>query len=365
MNVENLRQLTSATGPFASVYLDDSRDSSDAVLRFETTWHAVRARLVDLGANDDLVTEVENAMLNNPPAVGRRGRVVIATADGVLIDEHVPNVPPAPEVRVSDYPYILPLTTIGVARPPYTFAAVDERGADLTTHQNGIARSESVEGEGFPVHKPATAGWNGYGDLQHTAEEAVRMNVRAVADRLTSVIDGSNAEVVFVAGAVRPRHDVVAALPVRAAERVVQLHGGAEGHRVREAEITELLDAEFDRFAHTETTRLIERYTEEQASASGLAVEGMFAVCGALRAGNVDTLIVVDLDDAMVVMGKGPRTIAPHAGALVQAVVGVGRADEVLPMAALAVDATVVTLRSGLSPRDGVAALLRYFPGGG
>ncbi|PRC48913.1 hypothetical protein C6A85_77415, partial [Mycobacterium sp. ITM-2017-0098] len=35
---------------------------------------------------------------------------------------------------------------------------------------------------------PTSAGWHGYGDLQHTTEEAVRMNVRTVADRVIDVV---------------------------------------------------------------------------------------------------------------------------------------------------------------------------------
>ena len=76
------------------------------------------------------------------------------------------------------------------------------------------------------MHKPATAGWNGYGDFQHTTEEAIRMNCRAVADQLTRLVDDADPEVVFLCGEVRSRADVVAELPERVTQRVSQLHAG-------------------------------------------------------------------------------------------------------------------------------------------
>ena len=172
----------------------------------------------------------------NPPWGAKAARI-IATHEGVLIDEHLSSPPTATELRISEYPYILPLVEADVRRPVYVFAAVDHEGADVTLHRGGTVTTQIVEGGGYPVHKPASAGWNGYGDVAHSAEEAVRMNVRAVADRVTELVDETGAEVVFVCGEVRSRTDVVSALPQRVATRVVQLHAGARGHRVTESEI--------------------------------------------------------------------------------------------------------------------------------
>jgi peptide chain release factor subunit 1 len=43
---------------------------------------------------------------------------------------------------------------------------------------------------------------------------------------------------------------------------------------------------------------------------SGLAVEGLDAVCSALRQGAVDTLIIGDIDDVTVVANEGMTTVA-------------------------------------------------------
>jgi len=196
------------------------------------------------------------------------------------------------------------------------FAAVDHLGADITTHQGDTVSSHTVDGGGYPVHKPATAGWNGYGDQQHSAEEAVRMNVRAVADRLTELVDQTGANVVFVCGGVRSRTDVVSALPGRVKDRVTQLHAGARGHRVREDETRDVVDEEFERRSQTTAGDIASRFEAEIKRHSGLAVEGLEAVCAELREGAVETLIVAELADATVVTGEGRTTIAPDADAL-------------------------------------------------
>ena len=239
MKSERFRPLATVQGTFVSVYLDDSRDTADAVTHIEAVWGDLHKHLEDNGADQDVVVSLESAILHGQPAVGRQGRVVIATHDRVLINEHLLSPPPATVLRISDYPYILPLVELGLWRPAYVFAAVDHAGAEVTLHQGDTVRSETVDGGGYPVHKPATAGWSGYGDFQHTTEEAVRMNVRAVADRLTELVDETGAEVVFVCGEVRSRSDVVSELPDRVAARVSQLHAGARGSRVGEGEIRE------------------------------------------------------------------------------------------------------------------------------
>ena len=313
MESERFRSLTTAQGPFASVYVDDSRDSAEAVAQLEARWRDVRRHLEDKGADEDVIVRLENAILHAQPAVGRQGRGVIATHDGVLINEHLLRPPLATVLRISDYPYIMPLTALGTWRPTYVFAAVDHVGADITLHQHEVdtVRSESVDGGGYPVHKPVTAGWSGYGDFQRTTEEAVRMNVRAVADRLTELVDETGAELVFVCGEVRSRTDVVSALPDRVAARVSQLHAGARGSRIGEDEICDLIDAEFERRRRVEVADIAERFQSEIGRRSGLAAEGLAAVCAALRAGDVDTLIVGELGDATGSQGSRARRSRP------------------------------------------------------
>ncbi|MCQ4360070.1 hypothetical protein KQR54_02710 [Mycobacterium gordonae] len=315
------------------------------------------------GAGTGILDRLQEAILHHQPAVGRRGRAVIVTGDQVLINEQLINPPPAPVIRLSDYPYVLPLLEQEMRRPTYVFAAVDHTGADVTLYRGRTTSSTIVEGVGYPVHKPATAGWNGYGDLQHTTAEAIRMNSRAIADHLTHLVDQADPEVVFLSGEVRSRADVLAELPKRVTQRVSQLH--AEGHRgdVNYADIFRLTAPEFARRHELEMSEIADRLDAEIGRGSGLAADGLAAVCAALREGDVETLIVGQIGDATVVTGAELTTVAPDADVLSEygePVARVARADEALPFAAIAVGGRVVRADHRLTPTDGVAALLRY-----
>lgn len=363
MRSERLKWLAKAEGPFVSVYFDDSHDTADATEQLDAKWRGIRKHLEDQGGGAEIIGMLEEAVLNHRPAVGRRGRAVIATSDQVLVNEQLINPPPATVIRLSDYPYIVPLIDLEMQRPTYVFAAVDHRGADVTLYQGGSISSTSIEGAGYPVHKPVTAGWNGYGDFQHTTEEAIRMNCRAIAEHLTRLVDDADPEVVFLCGEVRSRTDVLAELPERVTRRVSQLHAEARKSGIDSEQICQLTAAEFARRHRTEMTGIADRFEAEIGRGSGLAAEGLAAVCAALRDGDVDTLIVGEVGDATVVTGKALTTIAPDADVLSQfgePVERVARADEALPFTAIAVGAALVRADSRLAPADGVGALLRY-----
>jgi len=363
MRSERLRWLVKAEGPFASVYFDDSHDTPDAAEQLEAKWRDIRKHLEDRGAGVEIIGTLGEAVLNHRPAVGRRGRAVIATSEQVLVNEQLISPPPATVVRLSDYPYIGPLIDLAMQRPTYVFAAVDHTGAEVTLYQGGIISSKVIEGGGYPVHKPVTAGWNGYGDFQHTTEEAIRMNCRAVADHLTQLVDEADPEVVFLCGEVSSRADVISELPERVAQRVSQLHAGTRRSGIDSEEIGHLTAEEFARRRDIEMTGIADRFEAEIGRGSGLAAEGLAAVCAALRNGDVGTLIVGDLGDATVLTGKALTTVAPDADVLSELgepVERVARADEALPLAAIAVGASLVRADNRIAPADGVGALLRY-----
>jgi hypothetical protein len=128
-------------------------------------------------------------------------------------------------------------------------------------------------------------------------------------------------------------------------------------------EIRQLTAAEFDRRHRSEKANIAGRFEAEIGRGSGLAAEGLAAVCAALRDGDVGTLIVGGLGDATVVTGKALTTVAPDADVLSELgepVERVARADEALPFAAITVGASLVRPDNRIAPADGVGALLRY-----
>jgi hypothetical protein len=362
MQSERFRPLLKSHGPFASVYFEDSHDSEDARAQVELKSRGLREQLKRQGAEPALADNVEQAIIEARPAIGRSGRAVVANADGVLVNEHLIR-PTAHVVRVSSLPYIIPVVEHGVEHPTYAVVAVDHAGGDITLYHDGAVVAHSVDGGGYPVHKAHGAETPGFGDPQPRAEEARRKNVRAVAERLTGLVDDAGPEVVFVVGEVRSRTDLVTELPERVMSRVVPLQVGARHSGFDDAELRGAIDQEFQRRRAAAIDDAAQRFQAEIGRRSGLATEGLAGVTAALRAGAVETLIIGEIGDATVVAGDDLATVAPNPNVLSE--LGTPptqtlRADEALPMLAISTGATLVRTDDRVAPADGVAAILRY-----
>lgn len=359
-----MTSLTSLTsqGPFGSVYFDDSHDTQDANAQMELKWRAVREQLEEQGADPALVDNIEKVVVDARPPAGRSGRAVVASAEGVLVNEHLIR-PVGPVVRVSPLPYIVPVIEHGEEHLTYVVVAVDHQGGDITIHRDGNTTSETVDGQGYPVHKASRAETPGYGDPQRAAEGARQQNVRAVAERVTAIVDRDAPDVVFVIGEVQSRTDFAAQLPERVVERVVELEVGARHSGYDDEKVSHAIDQEFLRRRIASIDAAAQQFQTGIGSGSGLATEGLAGVTAALRAGAVETLIIGDIGDATVVAGDDLTTVAPNENVLSElgtAPTRVLRADEALPMLAVATGATLVRTDERIAPADGIGAVLRY-----
>ena len=363
MDTTPFHSLLGHHGPFASVYFDMALNVPDGQARVDATWQDIRRALLRQGADNMIVANLETAVRQQLSIAGPRG--LIATADGVQIAAAA-GYPRSglPLTRVSRFPFVLPLINGDLWQPSYLFVAVDREGAELTAHHSNhrICR-ETLNGDGYPVHKAATAGWNGYGDFQHNVEEAVRINIRAVASRVTELAEDISAAMIFVSGQVRTRAELMAELPKRLATSVVALPCGASGRRLSEHEAQEFIEEVLRNRRASEMHHLTGSFTQERGSQSGRAVDGLAAVCAGLRDGNVETLLIGELGATAVLLGAEPTTVATDADTLSElgeAPRGVARADEALPFAAIAGRSAIAYADRNLTLADGVGALLRH-----
>jgi hypothetical protein len=366
MHSEQAQQLLAAHGPFASVYFNDSHDAPDAAAQLDVKWRDSRRDLEEQGAQASLIAQLEGAIDTGRPPVGRSGRGVIAGADGVVITEHLVVSPSTSLVRVSELPYVVPLVEYGPIAGPYMVVAVDHVGADLIVYQGNTVRTKTVDAGGYPIHKAASAGVNGWGDSQHRVDEAVRKNVHAVAHQLNDFVDHRNVEVIFVIGQDRVRAELLEALAERVAVRVAQPGVGARHTGVDDA-VSQAIALEFQNRRLRGAVDIADRFRAEAGRASGLAVAGLAGVCAALREGAVETLIIGDIENDTVLAGDDPNIIATDADTLSSfgvAPTRILRADEAIPFAAMAAGAALVRADDSLRLPDGVAALLRYAPPG-
>ena len=365
MQSDRFRSLLDVPGPFASVYFDDSHDTHDAAAQLDLKWRAVREELERQNADESVIGEIASAVNDLRPPVGRSGRAVVASAEGVEINEHLARPTSATIVRVSELPYIVPILGLSFDHPDYVLVIVDHSGADITTHSGGKLRSEAVDGGGHPVHKAAGAENAGYGDAQLRTDEAARKNLRAVADRVSELVDHNGFEKIFVVGEVRSRSDLIAELPERLHDRTAALEVGARHSGHDFGEVEQAIETELIKRQLRTIDDVAWRFTAEVGRQSGLAAEGLGPVCSALRQGAVETLIIGEIDGATVVTDEDLSTVAENENVLSEqgaAAAKTLRADEALPMFATSIGAALVRTDERIAPVDGVGAVLRYAP---
>lgn len=359
-----LQQVVQASGPFASVYLDASHDTADATHQNELRWQAARSELAARGADDHTLDAIGAALLEEHPVVGDAGRAVVAAGGTVLVDEVLPLPPQAEVVRFSDLPYLVPLLATAPPEVPYVVAVADKVGARLhAVDRTGVeVADQTVRGEDHPVH-PVGGGGQAHWSIERRAEEIVRRNAKEVAEQATKLVERVGAQLLVLAGDVQARSAVRAALTGHVARLVAELDLDATAIDERPellAQGVQRLQAELQ--AAEEVAAVDRLHTGE---AHGTAREGLGPVLAALRAGQVETLLVTDpaLGDQEVLVGPDRAQVAlaaddvPEAGGRLAR----ERADEALPAAAIATSADVLVLTGGQTEvADGVAALLRY-----
>ena len=322
MRSDRFRGLVDATGPFVSVYFDDSHDSGDAVAQLDARLRDIRKHLEEKSVGPDVIDAIESAARAKRP-VGRSGRGLIAAGAKIVLDEHLIRPPAATVWRVSTLPYLVPVIEHGALHTSYLTVAVDNTGADIAL----ASGTQTVKSEDH-------AGPQG-------KAEAVHKNIREVADRVTHLVDETGADIVFLTGEAGSRAELVSELPERVADKAVQLQGGGRTAGIDEAEVHREMEQEFLKRRLAAIDEAAQRFNAGRGT--GLAVEGLTGVTIALRDGSVDTLIIGDLGDATVVDDGGIR-----------------RADEALPMLAVATHAALVRTDERITPADGIGAVLRY-----
>ncbi|WP_051162328.1 baeRF2 domain-containing protein [Nocardia brevicatena] len=347
-------------GPFVSLYLDATHDTEDAARRQELSWRFTRERLEQAGAPDETVALLDDAITGGEPVPGRRGRVLIADTEAVLVDQPVARPPVREIVRVSPLPYLLPLIEYEAGEVPHVVAVVDRLGSELygvDAHGNPVA--ETVEGSGHPVHRVRGGGLS-HLSMRRRAEETVRRNIDEVAEELTRLARSIQAEVVVLSGEVGARTALRRALGTTTA-RIVETEVGGRAEGIDPDALDDRVHDIVAEEARRHRDDVVERFTAERGRDHGLAVSGLPATASALLTANTDNLLVnaEKLGDRTVTLD--PEVLRdPDAFGAAATEGGTCRADEALPVAALVRGGTVTPVTADAAPMDGVGALLRH-----
>lgn len=345
---ERLADVVRQDGPFATVHLDASHDTEDALDLARQRWRAASHSLTEAGADERVIAELERAYTEAEPVPGRAGRLLVASAAGVVLDVVLPSPPEQPRARFGPLPYLLPTLAAGHV-PPHLVLVVDSTGMDYRVVTADGTSSDSVTGQTHPVHKVPGGGW-AHLSMQRKVEETVRRNMRSAAETATAAARGVGAQLVAVAGEVQARAALCAELPDSL--HAVELDAGsrapgADAERL-ETEVARAL-AEIDAEEHQ---RDLDHF---RGNTGGRAVDGLPDVVEALRAANAELLLMRgDLGGTAWFTPGALETVSLESGEVECAL------DECLPAAALAVGARVRLVGAEIDLRDGVGVLRRY-----
>ena len=244
----------------------------------------------------------------------------------------------------------------------------DRVGADVTVHGPDGERSFSEDGADHHIRKVASGGWS-QKRFQDTAEDLWKKNARRVAERVDREVERVGARLVLAAGDAAALTALEATLGTRSLDLLLRVPEGSRAEGSADDLLDDRVATSVAAVAAADVLAVVDRYRTRQGAADGAdgrAVDGLGATLAALRAGQVETLLLVDdpSSDAVLWTAADPTLAATARDEL--AGLGAGelleeRADAVLVRAAVATGADLTVVPGAeLALADGVGALLRW-----
>jgi hypothetical protein len=370
IRLDSLSELLAAPGPYATAYLDATRSKELGPQEVSARWRALRGSLAEQGTDEATLDAMEAAVGQHTEVPGPHGQLLVGSGGALRMDAVLPG-PPRREIgRWAPLPHLMPLIAQLGPVVPYVLTVVDRTGADVTVHGPRGSESETVQGDDSEVHKVKVGGW-AQDRYQNRSENLWEANARQVAEAVESGVKRVAAQVVVVTGDVRARTALVDALGEHARSLVVQLEHGTRHDGGDEEKLHAAVEEAVARVAAEQDQAVVDRFNEALGrAASGvddvLAAAGLSDTVGALRAAQVETLLIIDdpSSDALAWIGPEPVHLALTAEELTE--LGVhepvqDRLDAALVRAAAGTDASIVTLAPGqLELTHGLGATFRY-----
>lgn len=349
--MDALKELFTRQGPFASVAMDVSLDSESGERTLELRAREVGDRLLEQGAPAEVVDRVRGALEQPVREPAPRTRFVVATGEGVLLDEVVAEPTTQAEVVWAPLPDTARLMALQQEVTSLVLVSVDHTGGSVTTYDSReleVTDADHVEGDEDYVQK-VRGGGMAHRRFQMTSEEVWRENAREVgALALEKVRAGER--LVVVAGSAESRGEVVDALSSSPAEVVTLDRAGLSSDGGEES-LHLALRAVVEQHLEEEREALRARLEQALGQDRGATAE-LEDVLDAFVKGQVETLV---LDRAA--MAEETVIAANHPGLELPGEMPL-RADLALVACAVRTDANVVEPPHGFV--QPVAALLRW-----
>ena len=357
MKSDRLASIYADPGPFASAYLEVSRDQEQGDRIVELAVRGVREELATQGAPSEVLETLEERLGQSTGQPAPISRCVVATARGVLLDELTRSHHAQPVATWSPLPDIAAWLRDATQQLPFVLALVDHEGGDVTTYPADDMSPEHEASVGEPSkyeHKVRGGGWS-HLNWQRSAETIWARNAAEVAAEIERQVR-NGPDLVILAGDEHSRSQVAERLPdkISAEVRVLDRSGRPVdgGDDALAADVKSALrDAVVSR-----QLRLVHELKERMGRGESVAL-GVRDVADALVRGQVDQLMV-DPDAA------ADFTLRPsdHPGLALGASTPTDevRADQALIAAACMTDADIAVATAATMGGAPVAALLRW-----
>ncbi|MBT2407578.1 MULTISPECIES: hypothetical protein [unclassified Streptomyces] len=358
MRLSFLEPLYAESGPFASVYLDTSRDVEQPDRAVALRWRRLRADLTRQGADRALLGVLEAAVGADAEVPGVHGQAIFAANGSLVMDGELPRPPAHDSARYSTLPDAMPLVTQHLPEIPYLAVVVHYRGLP-TAETHGWVWVEAESGTwpasavtpGERLHlKVAVATWH---------HSAVRLG-----PRLEAWARRTHADAVVVGGDEWAGNVLVRRLPHALREKVVRV-GGPTPTDTGRALLEPQLGSVFRGRMAEHDLDLVNIFIGRRAL-GGPTTEGLEATVAALQRGQVAALLLNHPPASSLRLWTGPRPtqLALAEEELVSFGVRAPReepADEALVRALVGTAAELVVVpEEELGLDEGVGALLRY-----
>ncbi|MBO3084506.1 baeRF2 domain-containing protein [Cellulomonas fengjieae] len=374
MDLHWLKPLLGRPSPFTTVYIDATRTGANADAEAADRWRAVRRSLERDGASAAVLDQIADVVSVPTGVRGPHGRVVVADADGVVVDRVLSEPPAQSHAVLGPAPALLPAVKAADETVTYLLVEVDRNGADLTWAAGGTVRTEggqeteTVDGGHDDVHKTREGGLGRRG--QTRAEDSWGRNAEVVAAVLDRRVAERRPDLVLVTGDIRAVGLVRDAVAAPTREILVEVPGGGRGDGVNvsafEAHVSETLAA----YRVRRCEGVLSRFREAQGRGDG-SVTALDDVIEVLRRGQVEELVLhVDaltsgLAERTLWVGPEPLQVATSVDDLASIGVTSGveemDANVALIRAALGQDAGVTFAEDGtVDLVDGIGAVLRW-----
>ena len=266
MDLSRTRDLFERTGPFATIYLEATNPGENAAKQTELRWRGLSDSLAEQGADDKTIAALDDVFSSTEPGdLNAYGRVVVASADGVLFDEAVEGVEASGDSAIWS-----PLPELGAYYRSQSgslrvlLVVADKTGGDvhqvIASNAEGAREltEETVGGSAIEqVHKPREGG-NAHKQRQRRHEQASYQNAADVVAGIRSAASSFRPELVVLAGEVQGREVVREQLPKELLDVTREIDAGSRAAGASEDALEDALLTEAGRAA-TENETAIRR----------------------------------------------------------------------------------------------------------